>query len=234
MKQTLEAAQRRKTLAAVWKKYGHWVYALILPLYLVGFFVEEHFIDGSFPYLVSYLPLDDAIPFCEWWYLFYVLWYPFMGAIGFYLGIYDPKGFKQYMTYIGVSFFTALVLFALFPNGQDLRPDLTQLGRENVFTRLIGVLYQTDTNTNVCPSLHVVGSIAVIFPAFHNERLRRTRWVPIGAIFIACLICASTVFIKQHSILDVFVGIPYALLLYPLIYHPLRRPRHRRAVADEN
>lgn len=201
-----------------WQKYGHWLYALILPLYLAGFFIEEHFIDGSAPYLVSYMPIDAHIPFCEWWYIFYVLWYPLLGGVGLYLAFRDPQGFKRYMTYIGVSFFTALLLFALFPNGQDLRPDLETLGRENLFTRLIGVLYASDTNTNVCPSLHVVGSLAAWFAVLHNNRLRRTRWMPVAVGVLACLISVSTVMIKQHSLLDMIVGVPYALILYRLIY----------------
>ena len=209
---------RRNEPSPGWQKYGHWLYALILPLYLAGFFLEEHFIDGSAPYLVSYMPIDAHIPFCEWWYIFYVLWYPLLGGVGLYLAFRDPKGFKRYMTYIGVSFFTALLLFALFPNGQDLRPDLDTLGRENLFTRLIGVLYASDTNTNVCPSLHVVGSLAAWFAVLHNDRLRRTRWVPIVVGVLACLISISTVMIKQHSLLDMIVGVPYALFLYRLLY----------------
>ena len=209
---------RRNEPSPGWQKYGHWLYALILPLYLAGFFIEEHFIDGSAPYLVSYMPIDAHIPFCEWWYIFYVLWYPLLGGVGLYLAFRDPKGFKRYMTYIGVSFFTALLLFALFPNGQDLRPDLDTLGRENLFTRLIGVLYAYDTNTNVCPSLHVVGSLAAWFAVLHNDRLRRTRWVPIVVGVLACLISISTVMIKQHSLLDMIVGVPYALFLYRLLY----------------
>lgn len=209
---------RRNEPSPGWQKHGHWLYALILPLYLAGFFIEEHFIDGSAPYLVSYMPIDAHIPFCEWWYIFYVLWYPLLGGVGLYLAFRDPKGFKRYMTYIGVSFFTALLLFALFPNGQDLRPDLDTLGRENLFTRLIGVLYASDTNTNVCPSLHVVGSLAAWFAVLHNDRLRRTRWVPIVVGVLACLISISTVMIKQHSLLDMIVGVPYALFLYRLLY----------------
>jgi membrane-associated phospholipid phosphatase len=122
------------------------------------------------------------------------------------------------MTYIGVSFFTAIVLFAIFPNGQDLRPDIATLGRENIFTRAIAVLYQADTNTNVCPSLHVVGSMAAVFGILHHPRLRCRWWLPVGGIVLAVLICLSTVFIKQHSVMDVFVGIPYGFLMYGLVY----------------
>jgi len=202
-----------------WKKYHHWLYVLILPVYLTGFFLVEQIIGWDYPYMVSYMAIDDLIPFCEWFYLAYVLWYPFMGVLGVYLALTDGTGFKRFMTYIGVSFCSALVLFVLFPNGQDLRPDLPALGRENFLIRAIATLYETDTNTNVCPSLHVVGSMAVVFGIFHSRRLRRTVWLPVAAVVIALLIIASTVFIKQHSILDAIIGIPYGFITYILVYH---------------
>ncbi len=202
----------------LWQKYRHWLYVLVLPIYLALFFIEEHFIDGSVDYLVSYVPFDDHIPFCEYFYIAYVLWYPFMFAVGLYLGIKEPQNFKRYMTYIGASFFTAVLLFALFPNGQDLRVDIDTLGRDNIFTRAIAVLYATDTNTNVCPSLHVVGSMAAVFGVLHSRRLRRTWILPILSILLAVCIILSTVFIKQHSVLDVYVGIPYGFVFYGLVY----------------
>lgn len=207
----------QKAANPLWQKYGHWIYLLVLPIYLIAFFVQESLIDGSAPYTSVYLPLDDLIPFFEWFYIPYVLWYPFMGVVGLYLALKDGNGFKRYMTYIGVSFFTAIALFAIFPTGQDLRPDLSTLGRENILTRAIAALYEVDTNTNVCPSLHVVGSMAAVFGIFHNRQLRRP-WLAISGVVLAVLICLSTVFIKQHSVVDVFVGILYGFVMYALVY----------------
>ena len=201
-----------------WQQYHHWLYALILPLYLTVFFIQETILDGSTGYTAIYHPLDDLIPFCEWFYIPYVLWYPFMGLVGLYLAFKDGAGFKRYMTYIGVSFFAALAFFALFPNGQDLRPDLAALGRDNLFIRAIAVLYSVDTNTNVCPSLHVVGSMAAVFGIFHHPRLRKTVWLPVGGILLCVLICLSTVFLKQHSVIDVIVAVPYGFLTYGMVY----------------
>ncbi len=220
----------------MWQKYHHWLYTLVLPVYLFFFFLTEQLIDGNADYIVSYVPLDDLIPFCEYFFIPYVLWYPFMLSVGLYLGFKEPQNFKRYMTYIGASFLTAIVLFVLFPNGQDLRPDIAALDRDNLFTRAIASLYETDTNTNVCPSLHVVGSMAAAFGVFHSDRLRRTVWLPIAAVVLAILIILSTVFIKQHSIVDAYVGIPYGGLFYGLIYWLpkwLKRPS-RKPIAVEN
>lgn len=224
--------QIRTTHNPRWEKYHHWLYVIVLPVYLTLFFIAEHLIGADASYTAIHHPLDDLIPFCEWFYIPYVLWYPFMGLVGLYLAFKDADGFKRYMTYIGVSFIAAVGLFVLFPNGQDLRPDLTTLGRDNVFIRAIAVLYKADTNTNVCPSLHVVGSMAAVFGIFHHPRLRKTVWLPIGGIVLTVFICLATVFLKQHSVIDVFVGIPYGLVIYGAVYWlPVlfKKPRNRAA-----
>ena len=49
-------------------------YILVLPAFVICFFLLERF--GPENYWVSYIPLDDKIPFCEYFVLPYVLWYP--------------------------------------------------------------------------------------------------------------------------------------------------------------
>ena len=135
-------------------------FALILPAYLLVFAWVEAVIpvEACRP---TYIPLDDRIPFLEGFIVPYMLWFPILLALGLYLVRYDHEGFKRYMTYVGVAFFTVIALYLLFPNRQDLR--VTQFPRDNLFTRLVALVYSQDTNTNVCPSLHVVGSMAVCF-----------------------------------------------------------------------
>ena len=141
-------------------------------------------------------------------------------ALGLYLARYDHEGFKRYMTYVGVAFFTVIALYLLFPNRQDLR--VTQFPRDNLFTRLVALVYSQDTNTNVCPSLHVVGSMAVCFAAWNCRRLRKP-WMQ-GAIWaFAFLVAVSTVFVKQHSALDLILAVPFSLVVYPVVYRLIFR-----------
>ena len=196
--------------------HPHIWWGLFLPVYLGIFFTIEHFITDN--YWATQLPIDYKIPFLEGFAPIYASWSVLLFILGIYLILKDGEGFRRYMWSIMITFLFSTLICALIPNGQDLRPDLETLGRENLFTRLIGVLYASDTNTNVCPSLHVVGSLAAWFAVLHNNRLRRTRWVPVAVGVLACLISVSTVMIKQHSLLDVIVGVPYALILYRLLY----------------
>jgi len=178
-------------------------YILILPLYILGFiFIESQVTVGKY---VSFLPLDDFIPFVEVFVVPYVLWYPLMFFVGLTLLFSDRENFKRYMVFIGLAFFSIIVLNFLFPNVQNLRPN--PLPRDNFFTEIIKGIYEVDTNANVCPSMHVVGTFgAVYFSHISKKFNKKTR---ICVLVIGVLITLSTVFIKQHSILDVIVALPY-------------------------
>ena len=194
-------------------------FALILPAYLLAFAWVEAVIpvEACRP---TYIPLDDRIPFLEGFIVPYMLWFPMLLALGLYLARYDHEGFKRYMTYVGVALFTVIALYLLFPNRQDLR--VTQFPRDNLFTRLVALVYSQDTNTNVCPSLHVVGSMAVCFAAWNCRRLRKP-WIQ-GAIWaFAFLVAVSTVFVKQHSALDLILAVPFGLVVYPVVYRLIFR-----------
>ncbi len=202
------------------KDISHFWYILILPIYLISFFTAEAIVTDN--YWVSYMAVDDLIPFLEWFLIPYYMWYPFMGIMGVYLLFTDSDGFRKFMSFIGLSFMTAIVIFLIFPNGQDLRPEVFE--RDNIFTRAIAGLYRVDTNTNVLPSLHVVGSLAVPFAAQNNKRLKKP-WILVILYSIAALISASTVFIKQHSLLDGIVAIPFAVIFYILVYKIIFRKK---------
>ena len=79
-----------------------------------------------------------------------------------------------------------------------------------------------DNNKNVCPSLHVTGSFAVLFTAWNSERYRSVFW---RAVFIAItvLISVSTVFLKQHSIIDIAAAVGLCFAIYPFVFR--RQPR---------
>jgi membrane-associated phospholipid phosphatase len=78
-------------------------------------------------------------------------------------------------------------------------------------------LYAFDTNTNVCPSIHCLGSYATTFAGLHSKKLRGPWW-KLSFILTAILISASTVFLKQHSILDVLAAIGVSLVCYAVQY----------------
>ena len=79
----------------------HW-YLLIWIAYLVLFYIAEHVVTDH--YWVSYLPLDDKIPFCRYFIIPYCMWHPLLFAMTLYLMWYDVPAFKRFMVYIGLGF----------------------------------------------------------------------------------------------------------------------------------
>ena len=132
--------RRTKMKKEIFKKSRHALWALYLPIYLIAFFMLEHYIGWDADYWVSYTPLDDVIPFCEYFVIFYYLWYPFMGAVGIWLIFEDGDKFRRYMWFIAIGFSASVVFMALFPNGQNLRPE--SFAHDNIFTRMVGAMYK--------------------------------------------------------------------------------------------
>ena len=193
-------------------------YFLFLPGYLLAFFLLETFISGNGNYWSSHIFLDDYIPFLEGFVIFYCLWYPFLIVPGLYLFFKDISEFKKYIWYLICAFAICFAVYILVPNGQDLRPEVFE--RNNIFTDIVGLIYSADTNTNVFPSMHVAGALGAAAAFFRTDGLKKYRAV---SVITAVLICASTVFIKQHSLLDVFGGIAVWLISYIAVYRIFRR-----------
>lgn len=108
--------------------------------------------------------------------------------------------------------------------------------RDNIFIRMVQHLYAIDTPTNVFPSIHVFNSLGIAITVLNSNRLRNFRAVRIGSVVLATLIVLSTMFLKQHSLIDVTGGCVMAAALYWLIYQCgyqriaelFRRPANRR------
>lgn len=195
--------------------------ALYWPLYGALFYLLERAYQPD-EYHVMYTPLDDLIPFCEWFVIPYVFWFLFLIGIHCWTARYNAAAFKRLMAFVAVSHSCSLLIFFLFPTCQQLRPLV--FPRQNLLTQVVAFFYRIDTSTNVCPSLHVVGSMAVWYAA-RDAGLFSRRLYRMFFNLTTLLICLSTVFLKQHSVLDVAAGLVLSALVYRLVYRPGREDR---------
>ena len=189
-------------------RHGTWIVVYML-FYLLGFTIVEH--AGHRHYHLIHSVIDDMIPFCEYFIIPYYLWFAFV-AVGICWFVFFCKSRREYyqmasVLAIGMTIF--LVVSCVFPNMQDLRP--TVFERQNLFTKMVEALYAADTPTNILPSIHVFNSLALFFALNSSEQLRRYRAVRAGAGILAVLIILSTMFLKQHSVVDVSLGVLMAV-----------------------
>ena len=163
-------------------------------------------------------PLDDLIPFCEWFFIPYMFWFVFLVGMHLYLLLFDVPAFKRFMYFIMLTYGVTMVIYLIYPTCQELRP--SSFPRDNFMTRFVAMFYQFDTNTNVCPSIHCLGAMAVAFAAWDTERFRKPLWK--AAFFaMALLISVSTVFVKQHSAVDVLSAWVLCAVGYVFVYRLL-------------
>lgn len=196
------------------KRYKHaWVFSYAL-LYMPWFLYLEEHVTTHF-YVIS-SRIDDYIPFVEYFIVPYLLWFVFIAAVFLYFFFTDVEGFYKLakLSFIGMTIF--LVISTLMPNGLMLRPYV--FPRDNIFTDMVRALYRADTPTNVFPSLHVFNSVASCIAISDSEALRKHKAVCMGAYVLASLIIMATVFLKQHSVIDVVGAFVMAYALYQFVY----------------
>jgi len=134
-------------------------------------------------------------------------------ALGYFL-LYDVDSFKRLQTYIIITQILAMACYILYPTRQDLRP--SEFASDNLLTQCIGALYAFDTNTGVCPSLHVAYSLGIA-SVWTKKKTAHPLWR--GFVVLAVImICLSTMFIKQHSAVDVLAAIPVGLIAEGIVY----------------
>lgn len=184
------------------------------PVMGLCFLILERFTAGVV-YHPVWCPLDDLIPFCEVFLIPYLLWFVLYLWIHVYLLKYDVPAFRRFMYFLYVTYIPTLIFYAIYPTCQNLRPE--SFSRDNILTRIMGLFYILDTNTNVCPSLHVVGSMAIAIAAWDTPRLRKS-WACWAVTAMCILVSISTMFVKQHSVIDVAAGAALSAVGYVLVY----------------
>ena len=183
-------------------KYRHGlVIAVYSIIYILLFSYLEHRPVHS--YHIVHTVFDDWIPFCEFFIVPYMLWFPYMILAVIY--------------FMGMTVF--LIVSYVYPNAQHIRP--TEFPRDNIFTDIVKWLYSTDTPTNILPSIHVFNSLAIHMSLTNCETLRNKKFIKAASFTLTALIIMSTMFLKQHSVIDVCMGATLALFGF-LVFYPRR------------
>ena len=199
----------------------HLWYQLYWVIYLVWFFWLDNTITQ--PKYIIHAPLDDLIPFNEWFVIPYCSWFLLLAAVTALLWWKDTASYDKLclMMFSGMTF--CLIVYMLLPNGLDLRPTVEEIGRSNPAMWVMQLLWKADASVNVCPSIHCQ-STACMAIAISESKLAEERPMlrPIALVW-AALICLSTVFTKQHSVLDVVCGLTVAVVWLPVLYRDRNR-----------
>ena len=206
-----------KNVKIILKKYNHaWILSYGF-IYLIWFSYLEKTVTTK--YTSMYCKLDDLIPFNEIFVIPYTLWFLYVVFIVTLFFFLDKKEYYQCCSYLFIGMTICLLICTIFPNGQNLRP--TSFARDNFLVDIVKSYYTTDTSTNVFPSIHCFNSIVLAISVYKSQALRKFKHYKgflAFCIILSISIMLSTVFIKQHSVLDMLGAIILSACMYPFIY----------------
>ena len=188
-------------------EYRHLLYLWGWVGYFILYILTENLIPVEKCYPV-HCWLDRVVPFCEYFVIPYVGWYLLIVVSLVYFLLYNPRNFICLQKFLIVTQVVAMVVYIVFPNCQNLRP--TEFINKNIFTDILEFIYTIDTNTGVCPSMHVAFSVGIASTWLKEESA--SKCIKVFVTVFCFLVCISVAFVKQHSVVDIFAAIPVCLL----------------------
>jgi membrane-associated phospholipid phosphatase len=151
------------------------------------------------------LALDRALPLLPAWALVYGSLYAFLILLPVFVIRQQEQIRRTVLAYLMV-WITAYVCFFVYPT---LAPRPAEVLGQGFVAWSLRFLYSADPPYNCFPSLHVAHSFV---SALACSRVH--RGVGIGGAICALLVGLSTLYTKQHYVLDVLAGILLACVAY--------------------
>jgi len=185
------------------------------PVYLAAFVLVERVIPVK-TYHVMHCALDDSIPFCEYFVIPYLLWIVLDIGVAIYTYRAQYQEFERLVYSFILGSFICFAIFLLYPSCQNLRPVLD--ADKNFFSWVVSIIYFVDTNTNVFPSMHIIGSMILLFCLKRVDVIKKRKLPMFITYAVIISICLSTVLLKQHSVIDVAGGFVVSYIIWFVYY----------------
>ena len=167
------------------------------------------------------LPLiDDLIPLIPAFVVIYVFSYVFwiFGPVA--VSLTKKEHFKNYIIGLSLAYLIGFLFFIFLPTYMDrVKEGLMDLSsRPGFFYGLLATVYGADGSDlafNLFPSYHCLISFYCYLGVRRQPEI--SKGFRVYSLVMALLISCSTVFTKQHYILDVVSGIAIAAICYVIV-----------------
>lgn len=206
----------KQRLQKLKRKYGH-VWILSYAFIYLAWFARLQANVGK-PYNVIHSAFDDLIPFCEYFIVPYLLWFLYVASAVVYFFFTNRDDYYRLCMFLFTGMTISLLVCTLYPNGTNFRPVIDP--EKNVFCFLVSKLWNLDPCINVFPSIHVYNSIGVHAAVRRSKVLSKNRRLVFASGILMVSICMATVFLKQHSVIDVVGALLMASVIHPIAYAP--------------
>ena len=209
-----------KTIDTIKKYFSDRKYVLLLLLWVVH--IVWYFLVNTYRtncHLI-HIPLDDKIPYIRFFVIPYVMWYGYIAFAHIWTFFHSKRDFLTMCSLIFLSVFISVTVYTIYPSMHDMRPADEALGSD-LFGNIVRWLYSTENPNCILPSEHCLLAIVITVGLIFSDGFKGNLAVKILCPIYTLLVMLATVFIKQHSIVDVFastaLSVPICLLTYFVI-----------------
>ena len=191
------------------------IYALLQhAIYLCGHYLASWI--GFEPFLPK-IPFDDLIPIVSVFIIPYVWSYLFWAMAPMAVSKCEKQHFSDYMAANVVACLFGMLFLAFFPTYMNRVDEGLYAVVENptIFDRLREFWYSLDGSEmayNLLPSFHCINSTLCYLGVAGRKEI--PKWFRIYSFVTMLLIFASTVFVKQHYVLDIFAGVAISIVAF--------------------
>ena len=174
-------------------------------------------IERAFP---PKIPFDDLIPIIPVFAVIYLFSYVFWICGPIAVSLTKKRNFVNYIVGLSLAYLIGFLFFVFLPTCMDRsREGLMEVAsRPGLFNWLLSIIYGADGSGmafNLFPSYHCLISLYCYLGVRKQPEI--SKGFRIYSLIMTALICLSTVFTKQHYVLDIAGGLGISLLCYWLV-----------------
>ena len=174
-------------------------------------------IERAFP---PKIPFDDLIPIIPVFAVIYLFSYVFWICGPIAVSLTKKRNFVNSIVGLSLAYLIGFLFFVFLPTCMDRsREGLMEVAsRPGLFNWLLSIIYGADGSGmafNLFPSYHCLISLYCYLGVRRQPEI--SKGFRIYSLIMTVLICLSTVFTKQHYVLDIAGGLGISLLCYWLV-----------------
>lgn len=188
----------------MYEKMKRLSYMLSLPV-IGSFYSFLNYDNGKVFSLVT--EIDKLLPFNQYFIVPYLLWYAFFPGMLIYFCFKDPELYKKQLWIINSGMLICYITYIFFQTCVP-RPIILE---SDFFCELVKATYSRDNPYNAFPSIHVLTCYSILIGC--RQLLSEKPVLMTTGICTSVLIIISTLFLKQHVILDVVAAITLVIIL---------------------
>lgn len=193
----------KRTHNPILPRYAYLPLAVVCVVNFLAYTVTKWITAGWDRYDMA-LGIDALVPFWPVFISIYVLAFA-QWCVGYVCVARDSRQLFEHVAAADVvAKLICLVCFLAVPTVL-YRPEITGTSLWENLTRFI---YWTDSPDNLFPSVHCLESWICMRGALLSKKV--PKWYQIVMVVFTLLVCASTVLVKQHVVVDIFGGIAAA------------------------